>query len=171
MHSPPPAPPVAHEFYRPGSYQPEESTAHLMRSILVEMADQIDRELEPFALTNAQWLPLFKLDQGQANTATALARECRMDCGAMTRMLDRLAEKGLVQRVRSAQDRRIVHVELTPEGRATAQRIPEALCRVQNAYLRGFQPHERDALLALLRRVLHNAQAFKNEGVAAPAQP
>ena len=171
MHSPPPAPPVAHEFYRPGSYQPEESTAHLMRSILVEMAEQIDRELEPFALTNAQWLPLFKLDQGQANTATALARECRMDCGAMTRMLDRLEEKGLVQRVRSAQDRRIVHVALTPEGRTTAQRIPEALCRVQNAYLRGFQPHERDALLALLRRVLHNAQAFKNEGVAAPAQP
>jgi len=170
MHSPPPTP-QAHEFYRPGSYQPEESTAYLMRSILVELAEQIDRELEPFALTNAQWLPLFKLDQGQANTATALARECRMDCGAMTRMLDRLEEKGLVQRVRSAHDRRIVHVELTPEGRSTAQRIPEALCRVQNAYLRGFQPQERDELLTLLRRVLHNANALKNEGRTAPTPP
>ena len=171
MSHKPPSPEVAHEFYLPGSYQPEESTAYLMRSILVELAEQIDRELEPFALTSAQWLPLFKLHLGQANTATALARECRMDCGAMTRMLDRLEEKGLVQRVRSAQDRRIVHVELTPEGRTTAQRIPDALCRVQNAYLHGFHPHERDELLSLLRRVFHNAQAFKAQGATAPEQP
>jgi DNA-binding MarR family transcriptional regulator len=85
------------------------------------MADQIDRELEPFALTNAQWLPLFKLDQGQANTATALARECRMDCGAMTRMLDRFEHKQLLQRHRNDEDRRVVNLALTDKGRDVAE--------------------------------------------------
>lgn len=150
-------------FYRPGTYRPEDSATYLMRRILTAVAQEVEHELEPYGLTSAQWVPMFKLYTGMANTAAELARETQIDAGAMTRMLDRLEDKGLLRRVRSEQDRRVVHLELTPAGRETAQEIPRVLCEVQNAHLRGFSRDELDTLKSLLRRVLDNASALQDE--------
>lgn len=148
-------------FYKPESYQPEESIGYLMRRILSAVGAEIEREMEPNGLTNAQWIPLFKLFVGSASTVAELARECELDAGAMTRTLDRLEAKGLLRRVRSSEDRRVVNLELSREGRAAAQEIPGVLCRVQNAHLQGFTRVELEALKSLLRRILDNALALQ----------
>lgn len=153
-----PAPP---DFYVPENYQPEESVGYLMRRILNTVATEIEREMGPHGLTNAQWIPLFKLFMGSASTVAELARECQLDAGAMTRLLDRLEAKGLLKRVRSSDDRRVVNLELTDEGRAAAQQIPGALCRVQNAHMQGFTHAEWQTLKSLLRRILDNALAIQ----------
>ena len=145
----------------PESYKPEESVGYLMRRILATVATEIEREMEPNGLTNAQWIPLFKLSIGSASTVAELARECQLDAGAMTRLLDRLEAKGLLRRVRSSEDRRVVNLELSAEGRAAAQQIPGALCRVQNAHMRGFSRAEWETLKSLLRRILENALAIQ----------
>jgi DNA-binding MarR family transcriptional regulator len=128
-----------------------------MRRIISSLGSEVDRELEPQDLTSAQWVPLYKLHLGHAATAAELARECQLDAGAMTRTLDRLEAKGLVRRVRSAQDRRVVDLELTTEGRAAAQQIPALLCKVLNAHLKGFKVEEWQLLKSLLHRMLENA--------------
>jgi len=148
-------------FYRPENYQPKESAAYLMRRILSCMTSQVDAALEPSGLTHAQWVPLFKLYLGQGSTVAELARECELDAGAMTRLLDRLETKGLVSRVRSSSDRRVVNLELTPEGREAARQIPEVLCKVQNAFLQGLSLEEWQQLKDLLRRVLANGLALQ----------
>lgn len=150
-----PVPPPA--FYRPDDYDPEQSVAYLMRRILASAAAEVERELEPSGLTNAQWVPLFKLSMGTASTVAELARGCQLDTGGMTRLLDRLEAKGLVRRVRSSEDRRVVNLELTDEGRAAAKTIPAVLCGVQNAHMRGFTLQEWQTLKTLLRRILDNA--------------
>ncbi|MDB5945994.1 MAG: transcriptional regulator, MarR family [Ramlibacter sp.] len=152
------APPA---FYRPEDYQPEESVGYLMRRILNTVATEIEREMGPNGLTNAQWIPLFKLYVGSASTVAEVARECDLDAGAMTRLLDRLETKGLLKRVRSCEDRRVVNLELTDEGRAAAQQIPGVLCRVQNAHMQGFSHAEWQTLKSLLRRILENALAIQ----------
>lgn len=144
-------------FYRPDDYDPEESVGYLMRRILVAASAEIERELEPSGLTNAQWVPLLKLYMGSASTVAELARGCQLDTGGMTRLLDRLETKGLVRRLRSSEDRRVVNLELTDEGRAAAKAIPALLCRVQNAHMRGFTIQEWQTLKTLLRRFLDNA--------------
>jgi DNA-binding MarR family transcriptional regulator len=154
----PSSPPV---FYRPENYQPDESAAYLMKRILSCLGGQVDVALEPSGLTHAQWIPLFKLYMGQASTVAELARESELDAGAMTRLLDRLEAKGLVSRVRSSSDRRVVNLELTPEGREAAKQIPEVLCKVQNAFLQGFSVEEWQQLKDLLRRVLANGLALQ----------
>lgn len=146
------------DFYRPEDYRPEESVTYLMRLILATAAQEIERQLASADLTNAQWIPLFKLYHGHATTAAELARVCHLDAGAMTRTLDRLEAKGLCQRERSEADRRVVHIALTEAGTAAAQRIPPILCGMQNAYLEGFSADEFHALKGYLRRILHNAQ-------------
>jgi len=150
-------------FYKPGNYHPDESAAYLMRQIVSLVGGEVDRALEPAGLTSAQWVPLLKLHMGEASTVAELARECKLDTGAMTRLLDRLEAKGLIARVRSCEDRRVVNLELTPEGLEAAKGIPPVLCKVQNAFLDGFSVAEWQQLKELLRRVLANGQALQAE--------
>jgi DNA-binding MarR family transcriptional regulator len=150
-------------FYKPETYQPEESAAYLMRQILNLATAEIDKALEPSGLTNAQWVPLIKLHMGQASTVAELARECNIDAGAMTRTLDRLEAKGLLARVRSSEDRRVVNLELTREGREAARQIPAVLCTVQNAFLQGLSVAEWQQLKDLLRRIHANGLALQGE--------
>lgn len=150
-------------FYRPHDYRPDDSIAYLMRRLLTHFAAEVEHQLDPRGLTNAQWVPLFKLHLGHATTAAELARECQLDAGAMTRMLDRLEAKGLVRRVRSSEDRRVVNLELTPEGRESAAHIPDVLSRVLNAHLRGFSRQEWELLKSLLLRMLDNARQIQQE--------
>jgi DNA-binding MarR family transcriptional regulator len=145
-------------FYNARDYKPEESIGYLMRSILNTVAQEVEQQLAHTELTHAQWIPVFKLYTGQASTAAELARECRLDAGAMTRMLDRLEAKGLCQRERSEADRRVINIQLTPMGTEAARAIPTVLSRVQNAHLADFSQEEFETLKSLLRRILKNAK-------------
>ena len=149
--------PSAATFYRAQGYRPEDSIGYLMRRVLSGLAHEIELQLEPSDLTNAQWLPLLKLFMCQGSTVAELARGCELDAGAMTRLLDRLEAKGLCRRVRSVADRRVVNIELTEEGRAAAVGIPVVLSGVQNACLAGFSADEFETLKGFLRRMVSNA--------------
>jgi DNA-binding MarR family transcriptional regulator len=149
------------EFYNPATYNPDESVGYLMRRIITLAAQEIERELEPSGLTNAQWVPLFKLALGKVTTGAELARECELDAGAMTRLLDRLETKGLCRRERSLEDRRVVNLEMTEEGRQAAKVVPQVLSKVQNQLLVGFSVEEWQTLKEFLHRILNNMQGLQ----------
>ncbi|WHZ10918.1 MAG: Transcriptional regulator, MarR family [Burkholderiaceae bacterium] len=167
----PPLTAAAVEFYSPGSYFAEDSVGLLMRKTVNRLALEIERQMAPNGLTNAQWVPLLKLYLGEASTAAELARVCELDASAMTRLLDRVEAKGLCRRERSSEDRRVVSLKLTPEGREAAQKVPEVLSRVQNACLAGFTREEWQTLKDFLRRMLENTQALTAAGEPNEKQP
>lgn len=152
-------------FYRAETYHTEESIGFLMKRILSSIGTTVEQRLcEPGSPTFPQWIPLAKLHNGDATTVAELARECQLDTGAMTRLLDRLEAKGLCRRVRSLEDRRVVNIELTDEGRAAAKEVPHVLSRVQNELLADFTADEWGQLKSYLRRILDNAQALAARG-------
>ena len=155
-------------FYRADGYRPDDSVGYLMRRIISLVGQGIEREMEPTGLTNAQWVPLLKLYMGLASTVAELARECDLDAGSMTRLLDRLEAKQLVRRVRSSDDRRVVNIELTDAGRTAAKEIPKILCSVQNAHLAGFSVDEWQILTGYLRRILDTAHALQATAAKPP---
>jgi DNA-binding MarR family transcriptional regulator len=112
-------------------------------------------------LTDAQWKPLWMLKTGRATTAIELAREIDVDAGAVTRMVDRLEAKGLVERVRSESDRRVVHLRLTAAGEAVVKKVPFVLASVNNDFLRGFSESEWKQLRRLLERMTANGAALQ----------
>ncbi len=157
--------PAVPHFYSAATYRAEESVGYLMRRILTAVSQAVEGQMsEPGGPTYPQWIPLHKLHMGTATTVAELARECLLDAGAMTRLLDRLEAKGLCRRVRSVEDRRVVNIELTDEGRAAARQVPEILARVQNEHLAGFSEAEWEQLKGLLRRILDNAQTLSARG-------
>jgi DNA-binding MarR family transcriptional regulator len=147
------------EFYKPENYAPMNSVGYLMRRIVTAVSQEAERQLEGVGLTHAQWMPLYKLSLGHGSTVAELARGCQLDAGGMTRLLDRMEAKGLCRRVRSSEDRRVVNIELTPEGREAAKHIPVALSNVQNRYLAGFSEADWRTLTGLLQRILENVEA------------
>ena len=155
----PPSDSVA--FYVPGQYRPDQSVGYLMRKVLSSILAQADTQLAAHDLTYVQWLPLYKLVMAEGNTVASLSRDLEIDPGAMTRSLDRLEAKGLVRRERSTEDRRVVHLVLTDEGRKVARRVPAVLADVLNGHLRGFSHDEWQLMLQFMTRMLANGEALR----------
>ena len=89
--------------------------------------------------------------------ATGLAIETGLSTGAMTNRIDRLEERGFVQRQADKTDRRSVIVRLTARGR---QAIDEAIQHRLDAAREGLQDlnkSERKRLADLLRKVVLSA--------------
>jgi DNA-binding MarR family transcriptional regulator len=144
-------------LYTPGGFRREQSVGYLMKRVLTSIIQQAELRLKPHDLTHAQWPPLFALkDEGNPMSVVRLARELQMNTGATTRLVDRLEKKRLVRRTRSQGDRRVVMVELTPEGVSAAGRVPSVLCDVMNAHLAGFTHSEWETLVEALQRMLAN---------------
>lgn len=146
------------EFYQPLTYQPLESVGYLLKNVHISINKMIDTRMQKYELTAMQWRPLLFIYYGKVKTAAALAKETCMDTGAITRMLDRLQKKGLIERTRCEHDRRVVHLALTEAGRQVCEQIPVDLCVAMNHHLKGFTQSELDLLNDLLQRMLINGQ-------------
>jgi DNA-binding MarR family transcriptional regulator len=123
------------------------------------LLNTLDAELERFGLNSTHFLVLKHLGAGAARTAADLCRLNRYDTGAMTRILDRLEEKGLVRRERGREDRRVVFLRLAPAGRALLPRLLAIGTRVVDAHLAGFSANEIEALKGYLHRMIDNGQS------------
>ena len=154
-------------IYDGRNYEVAESIGHQLISVMMLMRREVDRRMAQHGLTDAQWKPLWKLKIGRATNAIELAREMDIDAGAVTRMLDRLEAKGLIERVRSEADRRVVHLRLTASGDAVAKKVPFVLAAVNNDFLRGFSEAEWKQLRRMLSRMADNGAALQSDTEAA----
>ena len=154
------------DIYDTSSFQPGRHIGALVSRVKVEMLTAIDRELAldkrlaPLEMSAAQYIIVANLaaGPGEPKSAADLCKVISYDAGAMTRMLDRLEAKGLIRRTRSSQDRRLMNLELTEEGRAAYPRMREISMSVANRFLRGFTKAEARQLEGFLNRMLENAQ-------------
>ncbi|KAF1024072.1 MAG: Multiple antibiotic resistance protein MarR [Paracidovorax wautersii] len=158
-----------HSASGPNSQQyhshPRDSAGWLMKAILMHIRAEMDRRTEAVGLTEAQWMPVARLASGQVSTAAALSRDCMQSAGGMTRMLDRLEAKGFVQRVRSRDDRRVVNLELTPQGQSAASQLPAMLRELNEQALADLAPDEVRQFKSYLQRVLSTVE----NNMSAPA--
>lgn len=144
-------------LYTAENWTLDESIGFLVSQVRGRLISAVDAELSPLGITWAQWSTLLRIANGQADTAAELCRTTTCDTGSMTRMLDRLEEKGLIRRERSAEDRRVVHLHLTEAGKALYPQLPDVAVKVLNHHLRGFSREEAETFKSFLRRMLANA--------------
>lgn len=150
-------------FYLPETVRPENSVGYLINRVAQSLARELDHRMGSVDLTDAQWKPLLLLQQGVCLTAADIARLGCHDTGAVTRMLDRLEAKGLIRRIRSESDRRVINLQLTEEGSQISSEVPKILSHLLNQALADFSKEEFDLLTRLLERVLANLQSV-NKG-------
>jgi Transcriptional regulators len=116
----------------------------------------MDRELAAFDISAPQFIVLFSVASNEADSASKLCKSISYDPGAMTRMIDRLEQKGLIRRLQNPDDRRATNLELTDAGRALQPRLLAAKERVQAQFLRGFDAKDVQLLQGFLNRMIDN---------------
>lgn len=84
---------------------------------------RIHRHLAPAKLTVSQFGVLEALYHLGPLCQRELGQKILKSSGNMTTVIDNLEKRGLVVRKRSLQDRRLLHVHLTPEGRKLIERL------------------------------------------------
>lgn len=77
--------------------------------------------------------------------------------GGVTYLVDRLVEKGLVERRACTEDRRARYAALTPEGEALIERIFPAHAKLIEELMSPLSLEEQREAVALLRRLGHAA--------------
>ena len=88
-----------------------------------------------------------------------LLRETLVTSGTMTNRVDRLAGRGLVERLPDPRDRRGVLVRLTDLGRETVDGALASLLELERPLLGGLGADDRDRLAGLLRRLARSVES------------
>lgn len=140
---------------------PEQSFARLLAGAALlsqvgrEHSTALDRSFARFGLTTQQAAVLIHAS-GAPTSPSKLTDILGTDTAGMTRLLDRLAAKGLLQRQRHAADRRAIVIELTDEGRKLLPHLPPVFGRMNAQLFNGFTADEIEQLTAAWQRMLAN---------------
>ena len=132
------------------------SICRQVKLVMSSLLRRVDRRMQPLELTGMQWEPVLVLWLKRADTVQGLARVSQVGFASMSRMLDRLEKKKLLRRERSASDRRVVHLHLTPKGRRVAAKIWPIVVEGMNVHLDGFRQDELARFNEFLARMLTN---------------
>lgn len=115
---------------------------------------EIDNALKENDITSQQMGILLSLHRAMASTPFELSTLLGIDTGLMTRTLDKLETKGLMERSRNEEDRRSVNLTLTRLGRELAEQIPAIVTPVLNRRLKNFSPEEFKEFRRLLEKFI-----------------
>ena len=138
---------------------PVQDLGRLVSYLRSNLVTHLDNALEDKELTSAQYIVVVLLARGKVNTLAELCEHMMYDRGAMSRLLSRLEDKGLVAKKQSVEDRRSTLLCLTEKGQ---QLYPEILPTVNDIYrkaLTGFSDDEQKQLASLMFRAIHNLKA------------
>ena len=109
--------------------------------------------------------PPYELSPGQ------LVAETLVTSGTMTTRVDRLIERGLVERRPDPKDRRGVLVRLTPPGRDVVDGAMGTLLDHEHALVATLDPGDRAALPRVLRRLLTTSSDHLTSQTGPPHTP
>ncbi len=151
-------------YYKVDGYQSRRSVGYLLRrgSKLITTAVE-DMFSEEDDVNFVQWVILMHLRDGLGSTAAELCDRLCHDSGALTRTLDQMENRGLLQRTRSQQDRRVVELHLTDKGRKITESYLPPLVGLYNSLFEDFTKEETDQMIDLLIRL--NAKLAEHNGV------
>jgi MarR family transcriptional regulator for hemolysin len=109
-----------------------------------------------FGMTRAKWAVLARLDRFEGLKQTELAEMLDLQPITLTRLLDGLAENGLIERRPDPDDRRAKRLFLTPAARPLLARLTNLGEDLMAAALAGLGTAEVDAVLGHLTTVKEN---------------
>jgi DNA-binding MarR family transcriptional regulator len=122
-----------------------------------------DRALASWGLTVAQAPVLVILrEAGRPIMITEVARRLLLETPSVTTMVDRLTERGLVERIKDPKDRRKTLVALTRKGKRLVETIREPGHQLEEEMFGVLNPAERSNLKVILQK-FHDANISRIE--------
>jgi MarR family transcriptional regulator for hemolysin len=115
-----------------------------------------DHKASQLGMTRAKWAVLARLDRFEGLKQAELAEMLDLQPISLTRLLDGLAENGLIERRADPDDRRAKRLYLTPAARPVLERLTELGEDLMAEALAGLDRDEVAAMLTSLATVKEN---------------
>lgn len=129
----------------------DEAWSRLSRQIAADIKEF------PVSIPPGQAYLLRLLDRRGRMSMTDVANALGVKLSACTALVDRAVEAGWVERSRDPDDRRVVWVEVSPEGEQALNELRRARAQVFAQYLTCLEPNEIETIVTLLSRVAEGA--------------
>jgi DNA-binding MarR family transcriptional regulator len=132
----------------------EEAMLNVLRTASI-LSDEGSQLLKPFGITSAQYnvLRILKGSESEGLCRNEVRDRMLTRMPDMTRMLDRMEEAGLVERIRDSQDRRHVTTHITAAGKKLLRDLEGAVADKQKKMLGHMSEKELNTLTDLLTKV------------------
>jgi DNA-binding MarR family transcriptional regulator len=119
----------------------------------IELKKTFAKHLGPLQLKAVEFSILMLVASNPQVNQKQLGAALDVSAPNMAVTLDRMVERGWVERVRGTQDRRAQHIHLTPKGRELVQRAEKIAATMESSALRMLSTAEQAMLIELLLKV------------------
>jgi MarR family transcriptional regulator for hemolysin len=141
---------------------PEREMAFKIMDVARLLKTFADQRARFYGMTRAQWAVLVRLDLSEGLKQSELAELLDLQPITLTRLLDRLAHNGLIERRADPNDRRANRLFLTPAARPLLERLSDVGTDMMKTVLDGVDAKAIERMLRELETMLENLRGAIN---------
>jgi MarR family transcriptional regulator for hemolysin len=141
-------------------------TVPITREIAINIMDvarmlktYADQRARQFGISRAQWVVLMRLHRSEGLNQSEFAEILDLQPISLTRLLDRLAENGLIERRPDPNDRRANRLYLTPAALPLIEQLTGLGNEMMDEVLAGLDKKAHERLLSDLLRIKDNLRS------------
>ena len=120
-------------------------------------------QLKDTGLTIGQPKILDYLKDHDGSNQKEIAKACFWEAGSLTTILNKMEEKGLIERRILNGNRRSFHIFMTEEGKKKQQLVTQAFAKIEEKALSGVSAEEFQQFLSVYGKIYANLQGERNE--------
>ncbi|NPU14477.1 MULTISPECIES: MarR family winged helix-turn-helix transcriptional regulator [Bradyrhizobium] len=117
-----------------------------------------DKEAARFGMTRAQWAVLAKVERNEGMKQSELAEQLEMQPITLTRLIDKIADAGLIERRGDDTDRRVNRLYLKKAARPLLAKLAVLRGEITETALDGISPADAERLTAQLEAIKENVR-------------
>ena len=142
---------------------PLHSLGQCAAALLNAVAKGVNRELASHGLTSMEFavVRLFLIDKEW--TATELAQVLPVEVSAISRMVSKLVDRGLLSRRRPRSDRRVVLLRLTDRGREVGLELHDSVHAYEDKLINGIEHSELDTFHSVISKIMANSSTITRQ--------
>lgn len=141
----------------PTAAHPDYFTYRMKRLYLL-INQRIDDALKPYGLGRSQWQALCRVRCKGTLTQKDLQQAMQVESATLTAIVDVLVAKGWLERLESAEDKRVRILRLTDEGRARLESVSDPYELVEGRMLHGVSGPDRAHIESVIDVMIDNLQ-------------
>lgn len=134
----------------------DESIGNLTSRTNKKIIHYVNSKLEKFDLTTEQWVVLLKLSKQNKISQKVLAEISGKDQPTLTRILDILTRKALIERHANSEDRRSFSIHITEKGLILAEKVVPLLEDIFKDILNDISPEKLNIYIEVLVHINEN---------------
>lgn len=125
------------------------------------VAQYFTEKISDCDVTPVQYAVLSCLWDNDFQLPSQIAQTLNLDSSSITGLLDRMENKGLLKRIPNSEDRRALHVILTPKGKDLRDPLDERINEAHKEVLSTLSVEEQELLLSYLPKIVDNVLDMK----------